>query len=268
MAPTRPLAIRGVSRAAPVSALLVTAALLLAACGDDDPATAAVTAADLDGREFVSTRVAGAAMVADTHLSLAFQGGRLAGFAGCNTFTGGYSIDGASLVIAEALAMTRMLCDEPHTAQDAWFADLLNGRPTLVLDGDELTVTGSDITVVFTDPPLAATRLEGTTWRIDQFVVDGVPLDVPDGAVVSFAEDSVNVTSGCNSAFGPVAFGDGTVTVGPLGQTLMLCEGELDAFETTLFGFLQTELAYTADGTVVTVTGGANTLTLQKVPDP
>src|SRR5690606_30743084 len=109
MAPSRPAPRRARPRvgsrgaARPLIALraatILTAASLAASCGDDEPTSEAVlTAADLDGREFTSLSVSGAELVPDTYVNLAFQDGRVAAFAGCNTLSAGYQLDSTSLV--------------------------------------------------------------------------------------------------------------------------------------------------------------------------
>src|SRR5688500_12731951 len=70
----------------------------LAGCGTDDsdgredPATIVEPVqVQLEGRSFVADRVTGRDLVPGTSLELAFDDGRLAVTAGCNTLTGEYS---------------------------------------------------------------------------------------------------------------------------------------------------------------------------------
>ena len=251
-------------------AAVAAAALLLAACGDDDdePAAATVTAAEVDGREFTSTSVTGAELVPDSHVGLSFWDGHLAAFAGCNTLNGAFEIDGARLVVGDALAATLMLCDEAHTQQDAWLAELISAGPTISLDGDQLTLTHADVTMVFTDPQGRALQLAGATWWVEQFEVAGAPLEVPAAAAISFTDSTANVATGCNSAFGAVEIGDTTVRFDLTGQTMMACAGELQTFESALLGFLQNELTYTIDDRVATLTDGSSVLTVKLPYEP
>lgn len=257
MAPTLPRSLVAVA----------AVALLVAACGGDD-APSGPAASDLNGRAFTSTSVSGAELVTGTHLSLSFDDGVVAAFAGCNTFTGGFELDGDRLVVAEALSATLMACDDPLTAQDAWVVALLGARPAVALTGDDLTLTGASITATLRSSPAGASRLDGTTWRVERLETDGTSLAVPDAAVVSFTDATVNVTTGCNRAFGPITIADGAITVGPLGQTSMACAGDVATFEDALLALLDGELSYDRDGMVATVSRGADSLTLRKIPNP
>ena len=121
----------------------------LGACGDDDGdgGGGAVSAEDLEGRTFVSSGVEGQELVDGTTISLSFEGtDAIAVNAGCNGMMGGYTIEDGTLTTGE-LAQTMMACEEPLMAQDQWVAAFLADGPTIALDGDELTLTGGDVTV-------------------------------------------------------------------------------------------------------------------------
>jgi len=93
----------------------------------------------------------------------------------------------------------------------------------------------------------------------------GTTTEAPEGAYLSYDGDSIFVATGCNSAFGPVEVGDGTVTIGALGMTRMACAEDLMTWETALTGFLQGELQYTASGDDLTLTSDNGTLTLKTI---
>jgi len=52
--------------------------------------------------------------------------GTVSGFAGCNTFTGGYTTDGAALTFGP-LALTKMACQRPGSAVEADYLNALAG---------------------------------------------------------------------------------------------------------------------------------------------
>jgi heat shock protein HslJ len=75
-----------------------------------------------------------------TTLSAAFtEGGRMSGSAGCNRFTGTYSVQGAKISIGK-LAATRRMCVEPAgiMEQEAQFLRALESAATCRFDGDLL----------------------------------------------------------------------------------------------------------------------------------
>jgi len=152
------LAPRSTDRRVGVQALrwgvaLAAVVLVLAACGDDDDSDvsgSAVDAATLEGRTFVSTEVDGETLVDGTEISLSFEAGGVAALAGCNTLRGGFEIEGGTLVVGP-LAQTRMACDDANQAQDVWVSGLLEGRPTIELAGDSLTLSSDSVSVTLTE---------------------------------------------------------------------------------------------------------------------
>lgn len=61
-------------------------------------------------------------------------------FTGCNPLTGRYAVKGDRLLISRAL-VTQIGCDAPRRQQEATLVRLVNGRPTMRLDGHRLTLT-------------------------------------------------------------------------------------------------------------------------------
>lgn len=148
---------------------------LLAACGDDDteqteppvtePAatqptsgspstTAAGGPANLNGTSFTTTEltVGGQARPAagSSSFSVSFTDGRVNADFGCNTGSGTYRIEGEVLVV-DQFSMTRKGCSGELGDQDGLMSELVMGSPTVQLDGDQLTLTGTRI--VFTGTP-------------------------------------------------------------------------------------------------------------------
>jgi heat shock protein HslJ len=243
----------------------VVCAVALMSCGDDSTSSSSSkpAAADLNGRSFLSTKVEGQTLVDGTQVTLTFTADSLSAVAGCNTMVGGYTIEDGTLKVA-ALAQTMMACDPETTAQDVWVAALLSGGPALTLDGDELTVKGSDTTLTLGDRSKVAdaNALDGRSWDI-------VSLDTaqaPEGAYLSVADGRLYVATGCNRGFGDVTVTDTAIEVGPIALTRMACEDAINAWEQSLTVFLAGSLEYTVSGTDVTLTNGTQTLTLAEIP--
>lgn len=128
--------VRGL-RAGPV--VLVGLAVGLAACGDGSTAGGA----DLEGRTFVSTDVAGYELVPGSEVQVIFQSDRIAVQAGCNTLNGGATWEGDVLMVAEPMARTMMACDDDLSRQDDWLEAFLMSEPALRLDGSTLVLGDS-----------------------------------------------------------------------------------------------------------------------------
>ncbi|HMQ93020.1 MAG TPA: META domain-containing protein [Amaricoccus sp.] len=68
----------------------------------------------LAGSEWRPVEIAGTPTPADVEVYLQFRAeGAVAGLGGCNRFTGGYSLEGATLAFSP-LAATMMACPEPE----------------------------------------------------------------------------------------------------------------------------------------------------------
>ena len=232
-----------------MSALLLAPALLVSgACGSDDSNESSdVSAADLDGREFLSTDVVGHQLVVGSDIRLAFTADSLSANAGCNTMNGGYTIDGGALQV-EMLATTEMGCDEALTDQDAFLSGFLTGAPTVVLDGDEMVLMSGDEQITFLDRDVADPDrpLEGTTWVAESVVSDQAVSSVPTGieAKLVIEDGQASVDTGCNSGTTSVEVTDTTLTFGPMATTLVLCEFQdfEDAVMSTLAGEVEYEI--------------------------
>ena len=116
----------------------------VAACSDDR----AITNEDLDATAWVSTSVEGETLVEGTEIQLAFQDGQIATNAGCNQMNGAYTLDNATLLVRQ-MSQTLQGCPDDLNAQDQWLLTLLESQPRLSLEGEELTMQGPDVTVVF-----------------------------------------------------------------------------------------------------------------------
>jgi heat shock protein HslJ len=242
-----------------------------AACGDDDGGdgesedrATAVSADQLDGRTFVSTEVTGQTLVEGTVVTLVFEDGNVGATAGCNTMTGGFTVEDGVLQV-DQLAQTLMACPDDLQAQDEWVAALLTSGPVLSLDGDTLTVTGDDVTLTLADEAGGAEEpsIDGSSWKITTLDGPEGTLTAPEGASLTIAEGRLNVATGCNTGFGDVTVGEGTITVGPLATTRMACESELMEWEGALLSFLDGELGFELAEDALTLSKDDATLSLE-----
>jgi heat shock protein HslJ len=249
---------------------LMAAALLMiaASCGDDDTASSSetLTAETLDGRTFLSTDVTGQTLVTDTRITLRFEGESLSAVAGCNTMTGGYTLEGDVLKVG-ALAQTRMACEEDLMAQDQWIVELLTGSPKATLAADELTLATDATTVKFGDRAKIAngSALDGSAWTMVTLDSGGTTSQAPENAYLSYNEGRLFVATGCNNGTAELTVADGTVTIGPMAMTLKACEPDLTTWEQALVGFLQGDLKYELADTDLTLTSDNGTLTLKLI---
>lgn len=256
-------------RRAGIAALVCAAALLLGACGSGDsagapPATLPGTQWDLD------VGALGGAGSEDIASDLRFGAdGRVSGSDGCNTFTGGYEVDGSSLRFGP-LASTRKACvgaaQQVADRVSAALADVRSfsaGADTLVLKDDGGT-------------PLLRYRAgaDGVAgaWEVTSVLYDDAIRGVLTGTTLTaqFGADEVRGSGGCNTFSGPYAQDGARLTIGPLAATERACatpEGA-DEQEQGYFAALASVVRFERSGRTLTLFNakGQMAVTLTSAP--
>ena len=124
-----------------VFGLVIGAVLALSACS-------ASGANDLEGTNWKLDSIGG---VAAAHTAtLSFADGKITGNAGCNSFGGGYKVDGSKITISEPIASTLMACENDVMDLETKYLTVLQSEPTFAKSGNQLTLTTPDgMTLVF-----------------------------------------------------------------------------------------------------------------------
>jgi heat shock protein HslJ len=244
--------------------LLPVAALTLAACGDDGPAPAAdagdplpTAELEFDGRSFVTDGIADSPAPAQ-EVEISFLDGRVAARGGCNSMSGGYELDGDTLVVGP-MAMTQMACAPELMELDTWLAELLGSGPTLTLEGDTLTIANDTTSVELVDREVARPDLplEETRWVVEGVVANDAVTSYAATASLTITGDRVAVEAGCNRGAGSVTVGEGTLTFGPLALTKMMCDETSMELEAAVTGVLSGEVSYAIDSDQLVLTNAA-----------
>ena len=92
--------------------LLLTLAALLAGCGKPG------AGARLDGTSWVLTSLNGSRPMEGIQVTLVFEDGEISGSAGCNSYFGAYTIEGADGLAFSGIGSTLMACLEPEGIMD------------------------------------------------------------------------------------------------------------------------------------------------------
>lgn len=122
--------------------LALAAALLAGGCGGDDDGP------PLEGTEWALASGVDVPEDADPP-TLLLEDGNASGFGGCNTFTGGYELDGDSISIGP-LAGTLMACELQKMAVEGAYMPALEAADAWSIDGDELVLSsGGEETLRF-----------------------------------------------------------------------------------------------------------------------
>lgn len=73
-------------------------------------------------------------------------------YAGCNWTSSGLRVKPDQLMVSGGYS-TNIGCNEPYASQDDWVRRFLHSDPQWVLDGNSLTLTSGDTTIVFREIP-------------------------------------------------------------------------------------------------------------------
>jgi heat shock protein HslJ len=97
---------------------------------------------------FVTEGAASSALAGST-VTVEFAGGQLSGSGGCNSYGGGYTLDGDDITVSE-IVMTEMACmDEAVMAQEQAFLNNLRAATSVAVEGNELRIQHPGGALVF-----------------------------------------------------------------------------------------------------------------------
>ncbi|MET9734255.1 META domain-containing protein [Streptomyces sp. NPDC006458] len=234
---------------------------LLAACGTEKPSEDPVGAAGpaVTGVHWAVTDVTadGRTHRAPTaaHLRISADG-QVDGSLGCNGFGATADVRGDRVTFDE-LGATEMACDGvPVTFEETLAGVLTDGDLTARRDGAVLTLTTAD-----GDRVRLAERkpapLSGTRWTLTDPASDG-------RAHLTFdtAAGTVSGSAGCNRVNAEATVRDGSITLGSVATTRMVCEASLMNAERRLLKVLDGTVDYRIDQRILTLTSeNAETVT-------
>jgi heat shock protein HslJ len=256
-------------------ALLLVAVTMIAACGSDSggsgsastgstPSSAAAsTGADpLDGTtwtlDVAGLEVPGAEKVAPT---ISFSSSTVSGSSGCNTFTGGYTVSGATLTIGQ-LASTQKACGPAETAVETAVMTRLGKVAGYTVAGDKLTLTDASGATLLT---YAAAKggVEGS-WEANGYLVPAKqaftsPIVGTSLTAVFGPDGHVAGSAGCNDFTGTYTVDGTKLTIGALATTRKACDSPAGIMEqeTDYIAALSSSVSFQNDGTGLTLLNAA-----------
>jgi heat shock protein HslJ len=120
--------------------LTVTTVLVLAACAGILPGSAD----PLEGTSWALVTLGGAGLIPGTEITLNFEKGEVRGSAGCNTYGGGYRLDGDKITMTD-LYNTEMACMDPPGVmdQEMEYLALLRDALSFQVEGSQLSIEAS-----------------------------------------------------------------------------------------------------------------------------
>jgi heat shock protein HslJ len=182
--------------------------------------------AQLNDRDFILESANGFTPVVDTTVRVFFQDRDFGFSAGCNSFSGAYSIEARELVV-DSFGSTNIGCSAALQAQDDSLAEFFSSSPRLSLSGNQLTFQGSDATLIFMDSEVADPDrvLTSGTWVVDSLIEGGAAqAGFPANPTVRFdTQGNVQVFTGCNSGSGDYEVFNDEITLTGMIYTEEVC---------------------------------------------
>ena len=176
-------------------------------------------------------------------LSVRFAKGRVEGFSGCNQFTGGFRVQGHTLLTLGPIAGTLMACPEPAMALEQAFRTAFSGTMRVAVSGDELTLTPESGQAPLRFTREAPPRLDGIVWEVTGYnngrqAVVSTKLGTQ--LTLEFKDGQVSGSSGCNRFHGAFKSQGDRLSIGPLATTRMMCDEGVMAQEREFLAALET----------------------------
>jgi heat shock protein HslJ len=205
-------------------------------------------------------------LLADTKITMTFdEDGHMSGTAGCNNYSGGYTVDGDTISIGP-LVSTMMMCVAPEGVmeQEAAFLAALQAATTFTIGGDSLEMrdAGDALQIVANAQSAAAEAteaeaaigvpLEGTPWVLTSYInAENQTLEPIEGtqATAIFMDGRVGGNASCNNYGAAYALDGNSLQIGVAVTTMMLCQPEEVAEqELAYLAALSTVASYQIEG--------------------
>lgn len=176
--------------------------------------------------------------------------------------------------------MTLAGCEGALADQDRWLSNFLNDSPTIVLDGERLTLTTATTTIELVEraeppsppsppapAPLGPSSLAGRTFVATAALVDGVERRIvgpagepePHRLRIAFGDGTASVSAGCNSGSGPFTIEMGRIE-GLAITTERACPSELMEQDAWLNDLFATPPSISVDGDYLTLGNQVDTI--------
>lgn len=226
------------------------------AAGSAAGSTAGSTAAPsgLEGTLWQLTEYLGPAgnavpVAAAVSASATFAAGTVSGNAGCNDYTGSFTVDGDKLTIG-TVATTRKACGPAETAVETAYLAALSKVATYAVSGGSLDLKTIEGQVGLHFVATEAVTLTGTRWVATSVnngtggvtgIIDGTSMTAIFGL-----DGKVAGSGGCNDYNGSYTTDGSKIKIGPLASTKKLCNSPdgIDSQEGQYFAALDKATTY------------------------
>ena len=223
--------------------------------------TATTDSITFQGMNFVFHSAQGFSLIGN-NMNLSFPEDRfeMSFNAGCNSFFGDYTVSEEVFELS-GMSGTEMACDTSLMDQDNWLVTFFTSSPTINHDGDLLTFTGADATLIFQDSEVANPDMQLTDvpWEIDTYIDGEFATSYNINTIPNFyfaSDGTFTLNSGCNGSSGTYSDSNGTLAITIDTMTDAICGGDLDTVEGHIFQVFNGSPSYEIDGDRITLTAG------------
>ena len=211
----------------------------------------------------------------DIVVTLILDGGQAGGNGGCNSYFASYTIDGFAVTISD-IGSTMMFCEGAASEVEAAYLANLASVATWANTGGSLILADADGNPILNYVPAAegpAPAIEGVTWLLTGQAVDGqlaaLPAGDPPIVVSLLMEDGLaSGSAGCNNYFGDYTLDGSNLVFGPIGATMMFCEGPAGEVETAYLANLATVASWASDGATLGLSDASGAVVLEYAMAP
>jgi heat shock protein HslJ len=194
-----------------------------------------------------------ASVLPDHEITVEFEGGRVAGNAGCNNYFGAYDVSGDRLTLGP-IGATVMACEDAVNKQEGEYLGALENAVSYEVMSDRLQITNPEGKTVLTFVRVEPMPLMGTIWQLrfhnrgkEALVSALVGTEI---TAVFGADGSLTGSGGCNSYTASYQVEGDAITIGPPATTRMMCaepEGIMEQ-ESAYMAALESATAYQIEG--------------------
>lgn len=229
--------------------------------GEEGQRLVFASALTLEGTEWTLVSIDGAAPADGTEITLVLDGEGVAGSAGCNRYSGSYTLNGDTVTFGPFVT-TRMACPQPIMQQESAFLTALEGAATFkIADGQLTIVSASGVTLIFAPAP----SLSSNEWTLVSINGDAV-LENTSITINFGAEGKAFGSAGCNSFNASYTLEDDRLSFSSAVTTLMACDDAIMAQERAFLTALETATSHRiTNGQLVIVYGEGQELIFDAV---
>lgn len=191
----------------------------------------------------------------DERITAVFTNGKLSGNAGCNRYTGTYTLAGEMLSIHE-IANEALFCDEERNRRETQFLTALSAINSYTTGENNLTLLDdNNALLTFAKAPVP-NPLSGVIWELVALETANGPLPARDAMITAqFVDDVVAGSGGCNAyaANTFLATEAYLLLLNTVDHSLESCSGPVNQLENTFFRMMETAVSFTLDNNILTI---------------